>query len=349
MNAASTISASGRKLSLGALGCAAMLLWQSLPAQAQSCTVSSPTVSFGSVNMVSGTTYAPSGSQFTVSCNVNNVLISVAAAFSVCLKVAGASGSTPRSLLNGSNSLGYNLYSDATLSQIWGSNNSGNPANVPVTVVTNSCGQVSCSSISGSTSVTIYGELPSTGNTAAPAGTYTQNSSGTAPFNYTSGLLSGLLTSLTSCTSGTSNSNSAGNFTVAASATVSNFCTVSANNINFGASVGILSSAIPASAQISATCTAGDSYTIALNQGTTSGASLSNRLMAGSGSAVVQYGLYTSGSYSTVWGDGSPGTGTLGGTGTGSTQYYTVYGLVPAQTTPAPNTYSDLVTVTVSY
>ncbi len=71
--------------------------------------------------------------------------------------------------------------------------------------------------------------------------------------------------------------------------------------------------------------------------------------MAGSGSAVVHYQLYTNSGHSTVWGDGTSGTSTSGGTGAGSNQNYTVYGLVSAQTTPAPNLYSDTVTVTVSY
>ena len=319
-------------------------------AHAQSCTVSSPTVNFGTVNMVSGTTYAPTGTQITVSCSYPNVLVSTLAAFSVCLNVSGASGSTPRTMISGANSLNYNLYSNATLSNIWGNTNSGNPSNVAVTVTTNTCGQLfGCSSISGSTTTTIYGQLPSVGNTAAPPGTYTQNSSGTAPFNVVVGLLSGLLTSLPSCTGGTTNSNSIGNFTVTSTALVSNFCSVSASTINFGGSVGVLSSAISATGIITAACTNTDSYTIALNQGTTTGASLADRQMASSGSAVVHYQLYTNSGHSTIWGDGTSGTSTSGGTGTGSNQNYTVYGLVSPQTTPAPNLYSDTVTVTVSY
>ena len=330
---------------------AAIALLQPVLARAQSCTVSSPTVNFGTVNMVSGTTYAPSGTQFTVSCTYPSVLITTAAAFSVCLNVSGASGSTPRTMSSGSNGLSYNLYSNSTLSNIWGNTNSGNPSNVAVTVTTNTCGQVlGCSSISGSSNVTIYGQLPSSGNATAPSGTYTQNSSGTAPFNVVSGLLSGLLTSLTPCTSGTSNSNSSGNFIVMATATVQPYCSVTATNMSFGGSVGVLSSAVPATSTITATCTYGDSYTLALNKGTTSGASFTtSRLMAGSGSATVQYQLYTNSSYSTVWGDGTSGTSTSGGTGNGTAQNYTVYGQVPPQPTPAPNTYSDTITVTITY
>ncbi|MCE3520182.1 spore coat protein U domain-containing protein, partial [Escherichia coli] len=35
--------------------------------------------------------------------------------------------------------------------------------------------------------------------------------------------------------------------------------------------------------------------------------------------------------------------------GSGAAQPYTVYGRVPVQTTPAPGTYTDTITVTVTY
>jgi spore coat protein U-like protein len=49
-----------------------------------------------------------------------------------------------------------------------------------------------------------------------------------------------------------------------------------------------------------------------------------------------------------VWGI-TIGTDTVSATGNGAAQTHTVYGRVPAQTTPAPATYSDTVTVTVTY
>ena len=48
-----------------------------------------------------------------------------------------------------------------------------------------------------------------------------------------------------------------------------------------------------------------------------------------------------------VWGD--TGAATVSGTGNGASQSYTVFGQVPAQTTPAPAAYSDTITVTVTY
>jgi spore coat protein U-like protein len=39
----------------------------------------------------------------------------------------------------------------------------------------------------------------------------------------------------------------------------------------------------------------------------------------------------------------------VSGTGNGAGQTITIFGRVPAQTTPAPGTYTDTVTVTVTY
>ncbi|MHA1553068.1 MAG: spore coat protein U domain-containing protein, partial [Alphaproteobacteria bacterium] len=50
----------------------------------------------------------------------------------------------------------------------------------------------------------------------------------------------------------------------------------------------------------------------------------------------------------TNWGD-TIDTDTVADTGDGTTQNFTIYGRVPVQTTPAPATYTDTVTITVTY
>jgi spore coat protein U-like protein len=62
----------------------------------------------------------------------------------------------------------------------------------------------------------------------------------------------------------------------------------------------------------------------------------------------VTYSLYSDSGRATVWGN-TVGTNTVAGTGNGASQSYTVYGRAPAQTTPAAGTYTDTVTVTVTY
>jgi spore coat protein U-like protein len=58
--------------------------------------------------------------------------------------------------------------------------------------------------------------------------------------------------------------------------------------------------------------------------------------------------MYSDASRTVNWGNTS-GTDTVAGTGNGSAQVLTIYGRVPAQTTPAPATYNDTVTVTINY
>jgi spore coat protein U-like protein len=67
-----------------------------------------------------------------------------------------------------------------------------------------------------------------------------------------------------------------------------------------------------------------------------------------SGGVTVNYSLYSDSGRATNWGN-TVGTDTVSSTGTGALQSFTVYGQVPAQTTPAPATYTDTITVTVTY
>jgi spore coat protein U-like protein len=69
----------------------------------------------------------------------------------------------------------------------------------------------------------------------------------------------------------------------------------------------------------------------------------------GGGTDQVHYQLYQNASYSTAWGDGSAGTSTMAGAGTGSSQSLTVYARVQAQTTPTAGTYVDTVIATITY
>ena len=81
---------------------------------------------------------------------------------------------------------------------------------------------------------------------------------------------------------------------------------------------------------------------------TGSSGSVATRTME-SGANSVNYSLYTSGTYATIWGDGTSGTSTHPHSGTGSTTTLTIYGRVPSQTTPTAATYSDTITITVTY
>ncbi|WP_322024255.1 spore coat U domain-containing protein [Burkholderia sp. BCC1977] len=146
-------------------------------------------------------------------------------------------------------------------------------------------------------------------------------------------------------------SNGTATATFAVSLTLVANCTISANALNFG-STGVLTSAVTGSTTLAVTCTNTTPYNVGLDAGTVSGSSTTTRLMAGTTSgntsSTVSFKLYQDSAYSTNWGN-TQGTDTLAGTGTGSAQTLTVYGKVPAQTTPAPDTYTTTVTATVYF
>lgn len=120
-----------------------------------------------------------------------------------------------------------------------------------------------------------------------------------------------------------------------------------ANTLNFGGAIGTLTSNIDQSTTISLTCTNTTPYSLGLNAGIGTGATVAARKME-NGAASVTYSLYSDSGRTTVWGD-TVGTDTVSGTGSGSSQSYTIYGRVPTQTTPAPQTYTDTVTATITY
>lgn len=103
------------------------------------------------------------------------------------------------------------------------------------------------------------------------------------------------------------------------------------------------------SATLNVQCTNSTTYDIGLDAGTTSGGLVSQRLLNNSStSETIKYNLYTNAGRSTIWGN-TVGTDTVHATGSGAQQTYTIYGRVPGQNTPTPGTYTDTITVTVTY
>jgi spore coat protein U-like protein len=135
--------------------------------------------------------------------------------------------------------------------------------------------------------------------------------------------------------------------TFAVQATIAATCTInSASTLNFG-TLGVLASNTDQTSTIQVACTNTTPYNIGLDAGTGSGATVAVRKLT-SGGATVNYSLYSDAGRATVWGT-TIGTDTVAATGSGAAQSYTVYGRIPAQTTPAPGNYADTITVTVTY
>ena len=151
--------------------------------------------------------------------------------------------------------------------------------------------------------------------------------------------------SLLPIVSGSLASTTTSTFTTQVTLTAS--CTInSASTLNFG-SQGVLIAAVNQTSAVQVQCTNTTPYNIGLDAGAGTGATVAVRKMT-SGANTVNYSLYSDSGHTTVWGT-TIGTNTVAATGSGASQSYTVYGQVPAQTTPAPGSYSDTVTVTVTY
>jgi len=239
--------------------------------------------------------------------------------------------------VNGTNQMQYDLYQNAGHSLAWGSIYYGT---TPISLTLTKPGL----GTTASTSVTIYGQItanqptvPTVGNSST---TYTQNFGGaTTSINYGFYLLGA-----PSCASLTATQ---GTFAFSVAATVVNNCNISATNVSFAAA-GVLSSALNATGSITAQCTNGDAYRIALNGGA-SGNVAARQMARSGGGGTVNYQLYVDSAHTSAWGDGTSGTAMAPGTGTGNQQVLNVYGVVPAQTSPVPGSYSDTITATISF
>jgi spore coat protein U-like protein len=134
-------------------------------------------------------------------------------------------------------------------------------------------------------------------------------------------------------------------------ATISSSCTVSGSTLNFGSAIDPLAAATPldATSTLTVVCTNTTPYTVALNAGINAGgaSNFTARTMK-SGANTLGYQIYLDSGRSTVWGDGTASS-TKAGTGTGSAQSLTVYGRIPSLANVIPGSYTDTVTVTVSY
>ncbi len=138
--------------------------------------------------------------------------------------------------------------------------------------------------------------------------------------------------------------------TFGVSATVLSGCLVTATDLIFGNYSSTTATPTDTTSTVTATCTAGVSYTIAPDVGTGTGATEAARSMTGTVTGgTLNYLMYTNSSHTTLWGDGTLSTATVGGTTVLAPQNYTVYGRIPALQHPGAGLYADLVTVTLTY
>jgi spore coat protein U-like protein len=310
----------------------AMFAGAASQARADSCSASMSPIAFGDMKPITRAAVQATG---TLSVTCNWLQTTLTPQVLVCVSLMAAS---PRLLRNGTNTIQYDLYQDAGYTVQWGATSLGT---TPISV------SLSKPVISGnatvSTMVPIYGRIvanqPTVPTVDNSTTVYTQN------FTATDTVLSAgfYLLLPPSCPTLTGN---AGAFPFQASTNVINNCTIVATNVAFG-TAGVLSSALSATGSLSVQCTNSDAYRIALDGG--SAASVTARKMQRSGGGAVSYQLYVDSAHTLPWGDGTGGTSVMTATGTGNAQSIPVYGVVPPQATPAPGSYTDTITATISF
>ncbi|MBL8550612.1 MAG: spore coat U domain-containing protein [Hyphomonadaceae bacterium] len=130
-------------------------------------------------------------------------------------------------------------------------------------------------------------------------------------------------------------------------ATVVASCIVSAVDLPFGAYDPTSATPLDQATTVAVTCTNGTGYTVGLDKGEGTGASIASRRMQDAGANQLVYSLYKDAGRSSLWGDS--GGQTVSGTGTGAQQTLDVYGRVPIHQAAIAGAYEDTVIVTVTY
>lgn len=137
------------------------MLWP--PTAFALCSVNSTSLAFGSFSPLTGDTVDSTGT-ITVTC------ILQLSSYTIALSHGGSGTYSPRRMASGGNHLEYNLYTDATYSQVWGDGTGG------------SATVAGGAALLGSRDHTIYGRIPLTSQRAAMVGSYSDSITVTITF-----------------------------------------------------------------------------------------------------------------------------------------------------------------------
>jgi spore coat protein U-like protein len=118
---------------------------------------------------------------------------------------------------------------------------------------------------------------------------------------------------------------------------------VGASGIAFGGYDPFVAPNVDSVGNISVTCDVATTYSIALSPGS---GSYDSRVMT-SGIHELLYNLYIDATLTTVWGDGTGHSATVGATQ--STAHHIVYGRIPAGQNAHVGVYSDTIVITLTF
>ncbi|HTM63536.1 MAG TPA: spore coat U domain-containing protein [Gammaproteobacteria bacterium] len=128
--------------------------------------------------------------------------------------------------------------------------------------------------------------------------------------------------------------------------TIAAKCSVTSNTLSFGAYDVFSSSPLTSTGSIQVRCSPGTTpYTVSLNNGLY-GPITQRKMKNTTGTQTMEYNLYTDATYSVVWGDGTGGGVVVR---SDKPDNLTVYGQIPPQQDIPIGTYTDVITVTVSF
>lgn len=304
-----------------------------LPAAAQYCQPENGDINFGTV---SPDALTDSQNNLGYKCQSN----AQATYYRICVYMAEGSpltGVNPRRMTNYNGAeLKYDFYANAGRTQIIGPPPTG--GGFPVYSFTT---LVPGGWVEAKSTFPLYARVPA-GQTNLPAGNIFQSQVNNSVFRYSWSNS----TYPASCTTGTGADSVS--FYSSVKATVSNSCRITlATDLDFG-SVGALSGNRDQTSSVLVRCPLNTSWRLGLSDG--ANANGTQRRMRSAAGNYVRYELYRDTGRTLRWGN-TLGTDTTNGTGMGEATAVTqtVYGRVPAQPAAPTGSYTDTVTVTLTY
>lgn len=329
------------------------LLWLAsalMPAfAATTCTASMTDLNFAPTT---GAATVDATATLTVTCSTFGLSLLARARVTMCASIgAGLDGGgqlNPRQMVNGFNdTMSMQLYTDAARTQIWGARGNAtvpNPAQLQFDYAVPLLGG------NQTLTRTLYGRIPV--QAGLNAGTYVNRfTNGAAStlieFRYAEALL-GTPSFPASCTSGGSAGTSV-QFPFTVNGSVPNTCTLTPKpvpDLNFGNVAGLITANVDRTTSIGLQCTGRTPWQIGLNNGLNANGTV--RRMRSAAGQFVTYEIYRDAARNQRWGN-TLNTDTLSGTGTGLSQSLTAHGRVAPQAAVPAGSYSDTITVTVTY
>jgi spore coat protein U-like protein len=307
------------------------VVWWPTRVLGQTCTARMDDVRFGDIDPMSNRNTDVTG-EVTVTCS--RIL---APWVRVCIHMGSPTSIyDPRRMQGpGVRRLAFNIYKDAAHTQIWGSHRGG--AFTPQFV------DIPLAPGGSSAAVPYFARVPGHQGHAT-AGVYTATYSTRDLFIEWAGYF------LAPPDCGQRLPDSA-QFSSVVTANVVGECTVSATDIDFGQVTSSINvRPVESVGVITMNCTNNLNYSIALDAGQGSAATVAMRMLTRFDTPnLLRYGLYVDRLYRRTWGDGTLGTETVHDRGTGYAQTFTVHGQIPPQPNPPAGSYADSVQVTVTY